>query len=113
MTTQEFIANSLRCYKAESIFIDKLCDNFPSFDLDEDDVLSFDFGLAKVNRGLGNHLIMCLYEKIIAHYVEEGLDEDKFDANVDSYCSTLCYDGKIINTEDDLDCILEEINEEV
>jgi len=109
MNTLEFIAVSLGCTPADCNFIDELLDvRFPSFG-DWEDRFIKDFN--PKHSLLCNYLIGGLYDEVISHYVELGLDEEKFNAYVDSTCSCLTYDGEMVD-EKDLDEIVEQLNTE-
>lgn len=106
--TLNFIGAHFRCTSRECEFIDNLCDNdFPSFADWDDDV--FEWYIS--GESLCNYLIRALFDEVISHYTELGLDENKFDAEVNSVCSCLSYDGKKV-TEEDLDRLVEELENE-
>lgn len=60
----------------------------------------------------GNILISDLYRKIIDEWVEQGLNEEKFNYEASGDVSQLSYEDKIVSSCDDLQEILDKLEEE-
>lgn len=92
--------------------VDEICDNF-GIDISDENIYEA-LGVCPRDdyRSFGNLFIHDLYQKIIDEWVEQGLDEEKFDYDCNGDASRLYYNGETICSCDDLQEILDKLEEE-
>ena len=108
MNTNAFIC---ACLGMASSKIDEICDKF-DLDISDDDVWRT-LDLFRGNyTGFGDCLISDLYQQVIDYWVEQGLDEEKFDYYTNGDDSHLYYDKVQVFSDNDLQEILDKLEEE-
>ena len=110
MKMKDFIVGCLGFGCLDTTF-DEYCDAF-GIDFGEDDIhYALDACCGDYNH-FGGEIYRCLFDKIIDKYHREPLDMDLWDYCINGDASDLIYDGELINTPADLECIISELEGE-